>query len=447
MCGCKGCQEITAVDLVNNTETTTQLPTKECGPINSTVKILSCECGITLDIYNASGILVESNQSGGYSDPVYFEFTNSTVWTPQIGEGYILTIDYNAELGAWVLYYEHYTLETPFIIGYYFTDSSCPTSIQEWDLSCNAIAFDKLGVFETAFFWQGTYQNGKKSYTFTSDWSGPDINYRIYWVPDSSIIPGCSAPPGTPAWVLEEEVGINVWTSSGFLFNSNECPFGFYIGDWEGETTRYSFSDLGVSEYNIKTTPIDCQCCDEKLIITTTIEGKPPVELTVEATIVTDELGNHYIHNGYPYYSFDIGEDTYYIFFNNNQNNWVVGPVVSNDISSFSQNTSNSLCPFGYYSTTFLFIKFWVKGYDCGNQTEEDFCEKLHNKQCEFATKTLKYLKSLQFGNTCCEELEELKNNKRILKILNCYDTRDIPANTTEYNTIPYIQIKRLLGC
>ena len=105
MCGCKGCHEITTLDLANNTETITELPTPECGPINSTVKILTCECGITLDIYNSAGILVESNQAGGYSngeeDPVFFEFFNSTVWESQLGINYTLTVSYNTELGRW----------------------------------------------------------------------------------------------------------------------------------------------------------------------------------------------------------------------------------------------------------------------------------------------------------------------------------------------------------
>ncbi len=82
--------------------------------------------------------------------------------------------------------------------------------------------------------------------------------------------------------------------------------------------------------------------------------------------------------------------------------------------------------------------------------SEEENCFKLlvWQKQCEFSKCVLNYLQQLELGMTdCCELFEDLENKKRILKILNCYDTRDIPANTTEYNTIPYIQIKRLLGC
>jgi len=52
----------------------------------------------------------------------------------------------------------------------------------------------------------------------------------------------------------------------------------------------------------------------------------------------------------------------------------------------------------------------------------------------------------LQFGNECCETLDKLKNKRRALEILNCYDTRDIADNTTIYNTLTYQQIKNLLN-
>jgi hypothetical protein len=68
------------------------------------------------------------------------------------------------------------------------------------------------------------------------------------------------------------------------------------------------------------------------------------------------------------------------------------------------------------------------------------------NKQCEFAQCVLKYLRSLQFGSVSCEALDKLKNQKRALEILNCYDTRDIEFNTTIYNTLTYTKIKKLLN-
>ena len=67
-------------------------------------------------------------------------------------------------------------------------------------------------------------------------------------------------------------------------------------------------------------------------------------------------------------------------------------------------------------------------------------------KQCEFSKCVLTYIKGLQFGSVPCEALDNLMLEKRILKILNCYDTRDIPGNTTDYNILTYSQIKKLLN-
>jgi hypothetical protein len=77
---------------------------------------------------------------------------------------------------------------------------------------------------------------------------------------------------------------------------------------------------------------------------------------------------------------------------------------------------------------------------------EECFNILVWNKQCEFAQCVLKYLRMLEFGVNSCTMLEDLKNKRRALKILNCYDTRDIENNTTEYNTITYSEIKKLLN-
>ena len=68
------------------------------------------------------------------------------------------------------------------------------------------------------------------------------------------------------------------------------------------------------------------------------------------------------------------------------------------------------------------------------------------NKQCEFAQCVLKYLQLLQFGSAPCEALETLKNKLRVLKILNCYDSRDIAGDTTDYNVFSYQEIKNLLN-
>jgi len=67
-------------------------------------------------------------------------------------------------------------------------------------------------------------------------------------------------------------------------------------------------------------------------------------------------------------------------------------------------------------------------------------------KQCEFSKDVLSYLKSLEFGFACCDALEELKNKRRVLDILNCYDLRDINNAEPIYNTLPYDTINDLLN-
>ena len=49
------------------------------------------------------------------------------------------------------------------------------------------------------------------------------------------------------------------------------------------------------------------------------------------------------------------------------------------------------------------------------------------------------------FGNVDCEALENLKLQRRILEILNCYDSRDIADNSIIYNNFDYATIKKLL--
>lgn len=77
---------------------------------------------------------------------------------------------------------------------------------------------------------------------------------------------------------------------------------------------------------------------------------------------------------------------------------------------------------------------------------QECFDKLVWEKQCEFAQCVLNYLRQLQFGSAPCDMLENLKDQRRALEILNCYDTRDIEFNTTDYNTLTYSQIKKLLN-
>ena len=199
------------------------------------------------------------------------------------------------------------------------------------------LIFNILEVPNLQFTWQGEIKNCRKLYTFSSDWSGPIINYRLYWTPDSSTIPNTDAPVGTPAWILEEEIAPNVWAPTAFLFTFSISPIGEYVFSFGEEPTRYSFTDNTLSG-----TGVFCFCYEE------------PVDNCFELLI-------------------------------------------------------------------------W-------------------EKQCEFSKCVLDYVHGLMFGNVDCHALENLKLQRRILEILNCYDPRDIEENTVLYNNLEYNTIKKLIN-
>jgi hypothetical protein len=161
-------------------------------------------------------------------------------------------------------------------------------------------------------------------------------------------------------------------------------------------------------------------------------------------------------YNGKSYYTWYesvLGLDVFLIW-NNIDLRWEIGsgPIETLTIFTYS-NFGNTDCPVG---------EPWVGVIKSISNvvtelgpiitqplTEEQICYPIlvWNKQCEFAQCVLKYLRNLQFGAaTCCEELDYLKEQRRILEILNCYDTRDIPDNTVNYNFLTYNQIKKLLN-
>ena len=89
---------------------------------------------------------------------------------------------------------------------------------------------------------------------------------------------------------------------------------------------------------------------------------------------------------------------------------------------------------------------FWVELTEDVDAEVACFITLVWQKQCEFAQCVQAYLTQMQFGTFSCEALENLKNKRRALEILNCYDVRDIPNNTTDYNFFTYTQMKKLLN-
>lgn len=67
------------------------------------------------------------------------------------------------------------------------------------------------------------------------------------------------------------------------------------------------------------------------------------------------------------------------------------------------------------------------------------------SKQCQYSALVQQFQQAMVFGTVCCDMLENLKQKRRILNILNSYDVRDIFTNTNIYNNFTYTQIQQLL--
>jgi hypothetical protein len=170
-----------------------------------------------------------------------------------------------------------------------------------------------------------------------------------------------------------------------------------------------------------------------------------PASTGITQTIQVDGV----LVSGFYTYTFTVIGQQYTIFWDGEQ--WSLFAVVPGDDIFLGSNT-NIDCPTGTWTLDPDLGPFYFNAFDTANcpdpQQDATTCYKLlvWQKQCEFGKEVAKYLKLLQFGVTCCNELEELKNKRRALLILNCYDTRDILNNTTEYNTLTYSQIQDLLA-
>lgn len=282
---------------------------QDINPCSSTN--ISCLCGMDVNIYNSSGVLLETVIAHPYDDAGIIKYViyNSTAFEDALGQSYQLTIQYNDTLDRWEMSYYNDTIEETIVIGVLpGTIDSCPVS-NCWDMDCIAISFNVLGVYDSFFIWQGDYTGNKKSYSFISDWSGSDISYSLSWGLAPTV---AGAPTGTLCWILED---VDSGSYAGFLFGSNNCPYGNYVSNWSGSTTRFSFTDLGVSGYDVKSSVHDCGCCDTEIIVT--VNG---TEYT--ATVEYDEYGNILGYNGKQYYVFLYEGDEYYVYFNGT--NWVI---------------------------------------------------------------------------------------------------------------------------
>jgi hypothetical protein len=387
-----------------------------------------CLCGIDLNIYNPLGVLVETiegNITDGGASPAFVTL-GSTAFNSVLPLNYVLKINYNSGLGRWEMSYFNSTLNINILLGVlYSEDSNCPIS-NCWDLDCNAVAFNVLNVYDSYFPWLGEYTNGKKSYTFTSDWSGSDVDYRIYWTSDSSTIPGSGAPANTPAWILEEEVSPGVWSSTGYLFNSNKCPYGTYKVQFGGLDTRFSFTDLGVTGYDMKTSGIDCGCCDEEISINLIFDGIYYED--IEGVVTKDEYGNILGFNGRQYYTFEVPLApifaTFFLYFDGSS--WVMSDSLDGEGEIYAELNQSGYCPFGPYqlpkspANVTLFSVTGVECFDCCDYYVPRNRNLLKKKKAIFVEEISAIRNQEIFGLKCGGSWDDLFRKHLIFDVLNC---------------------------
>ena len=392
-----------------------------CPDTNKCPTPTTCLCGFETNIYNPSGVLVETVTAYPVISGLntIYEIYNSTAFQAVLGQLYTLTIAYNTVLDRWEVSYFNDTIDEDVIIGVYSTDDTGCPAINCWDLDCIAIALRILGVFDTYFSWDGTYVNGRKSYEFTSDWSGSDLDYSISW----GLAPvSAGAPTGTNCWTLFDETSE---LPAGYLFNNNKCPYGVYLSGWGQAPSRFSFTDLGVTGFDLKTSIIDCGCCDESILVDITFEDLQYTD--IEGTVVKDEYGNVIAINGYQYYELTIpsipNPITFYLYFNGDE--WSLTNGIEGEIIQYAKLESNSECPFGIYDLfkpkgiDFLYIR-GAECFDCCDYDTPKNRNLLKKKKAIFVDEISAIRSKEIFGFKCGPEWDDLFRKHLIFDVLWC---------------------------
>ena len=196
--------------------------------------------------------------------------------------------------------------------------------------------------------------------------------------------------------------------------------------------------------------------CPNEILFGFSIPGKPEIVIGPYAITPT---GTYNGQSFYTWFDVDAGVD-FILRWDITNNRWELGipnlPYSEFELQAYLAYDTfidcplNPAFPFNWEVVSGELVDFNTSLGDPlpSGLTPEQECYPIlvWDKQCEFAQATLKYLQKMQFGIFCCESLDKLKNKRRALEILNCYDVRDIPYNTTDYNTLTYQQIKNLLN-
>jgi hypothetical protein len=240
-----------------------------------------------------------------------------------------------------------------------------------------------------------TQTNGKNYYALSID----GLDYVLVWSLVSPV-----------AWKLIGDEGVEL-----LLEEDNPCPFGTYIMEPTSVFETFSVSP-------------------------TTIPNP-----------VTVEVGSSGTAFGKNFYTFIIGDINAKIEWNG-EDSWNLLLFIG-AWSTYVYLEEDINCPYGVFYIPSLgatiFEAFEVNPVMIPNPYVESInCYKLAvwSKQCEYSKCVLEYVNNLIFGIDVCKLEESLKEQRRVLEILNCYDPRDILGNTTNYNTITYTKIKQLLN-
>jgi hypothetical protein len=363
-----------------------------------------------MDIYNSStDLLVDTVDFNVYSDGTnnFFEATESTIWSPDVVSP--ISITYDEVNDQWEMSYYDDAIDETVVFGVLpNTTSPCPTSLCDWDLECISMYLTSETGMPLVITWGGQYLNGKKVYTFISDFSGSNIPYQIYF----NI--------STGFWTLQRtDTDIDI---AKLTDGTLDCPLGEWITIPGPASLRVFTSSLGISGYNIKIYDKECGCCDETLNIDFTFDGE---DYSVVANIAVDEFGNTLAYNGYPYYSFNIthlgNPMTFYLFFNGEY--WAVSQALSQSALYYTSLRSDNICPFGGYNAGALFDRFSVSGsecFDCCDYYTPRFSNFIKKKKYELVEDIDAIRPRELFGFKCGPEWSSLFKHHLIMDVLHC---------------------------
>jgi hypothetical protein len=279
----------------------------------------------------------------------------------------------------------------------------------------------------------GSEINGHTSYTFDDDYYGiltwqyqdsqwviiDDEDVVMAYLPDSSELecPGNSGQYGGTEWVILSVLDEGIFAS----MISYVCTPAPVCAAWESAT---SSPPSYLVPYNYYLLYVDMD-------LTNLYVGQPVSYFQHDAGLTVSGTGQYYIasilyvYNNQIFSTYTPGAEPLGIILQDSEG-VLIWPSADN---------AGNIC-------------FQPENYTTTDEANKECFDKLvWEKQCEFSQKVLSYLKKIQYGDfTCCDDLDNLKNQRRALEILNCYDTRDIANNTTDYNNFTYNQIKKLLN-